>query len=159
MPTFPLFSGKNEGEEEEYQTALKEMEACLREELQNLAEHTARKFHSLEKRIEVLEKKQEVTSRTSASLNDRVSNLEGILKKAEEAGKARQRRQRVAAIGTGGNNVGASAATATRARSRSRSRTMSRSHSGRLSSSDDGHTDATGNHVKSADDDSETGGD
>lgn len=136
-------------------TALTDLEERLRGEFQESADAMAQRLYALEKRLDKLEKKHDIEARSSDSLEDRVMSLEGILKKAEEAGKRRRGRATVGTAATAAASA-ASGATPTMTRQRSRSRGVARTLSnGRMvtEKKTDSNVDAAGNPVVAVTDD------
>lgn len=175
MPAFPSFAAagnrngnhKNAGaetatDENGLQAALLALETRLRDEMDKNAQASARQFAALEGRVAKLEERvahelgssneeEDDDDAPTTSMEERVTALEGILKKAEEAGK-----RRVSARGRNGGAAAAAGATTTMARSRSRSRGLTRTlSSGKVIASNgenaatinDPTVDAAGNKV------------
>uniref|UniRef100_A0A7S3KXV1 Uncharacterized protein n=1 Tax=Amphora coffeiformis TaxID=265554 RepID=A0A7S3KXV1_9STRA len=118
------------------QSAIANLEERLREEIRLMMESTNKRLQALEMRVENLETSTESTSSaassvpsnnssttTTKSLEERVATLEGILKKAEEAGKRRMRRSG----SSDGTPTPTSPVQGTLSRSRSRSKMTSTS--------------------------------
>lgn len=135
MSTFSSFPSKphsnidvDSSDELTEQSALANMEERLREEFRLMMQATHKRLHSLEKRLGTLEEQHGIVSDEQSenqnSLEERVSAIEGILKKAEEAGRRRQQYRRTQ------SDDGLAGVTPTLTRDRSRSR-MTRSDSGK----------------------------
>ena len=147
-------AAEDEQQNQQQASALLDLETRMRAEFQRFTTETHQRLKLLEKRVADLEAKHETAGKTTVSLQDRVTSLEGILKKAEEAGK---RRRGATAARAGGAAAAAAGATPSRRvqRTPSRGRGLGRTASGRnLASSDDDETkshedglDAAGNPV------------